>query len=141
MKSIYSFLLVLACFCSFTPTFAASSVSVELKEGSIKFKDLLIASPEIAKSRPMKAVNPAIVGKIIVIGNKKYEIRFFSFEDTSKKLPENITFEGYIEQNSLLESLTIKMEPLPGIIFESFDFRKFKLNDGVYFSMAIRELE
>lgn len=142
MKSIYNFLLVLGLLCVVAaPAFATSSVTIDLKEGSIKFKELLIASPEIAKSRSMKEVNPAIVGKIIVIGNKKYEIRYFSFEDTSKKLPQGTTFEDYIEKNRLLESLSTKTEPLRGLIFESFDFRKFKLNDGVYFSMAIRALD
>ena len=77
---------------------ASSTIQVEVKEGSVKFKELLRASPEIAKSRPMKEVNPDIVGKIIVINNKKYEIRYFSFEDTSKKLPTNITFKDYIKK-------------------------------------------
>ena len=136
MKSIYNFLLALGLLCVVAaPAFATSSDTIDLKEGSIQFKELLIASPEIAKSRPMKEVNPAIVG------NKKYEIRYFSFEDTSKKLPQGTTFEDYIEKNRLLESLSTKTEPLPGLIFESFDFRKFKLNDGVYFSMAIRALD
>jgi len=142
MKSIYKFpLLVAVLFCVVTHAVASSTIQVEVKEGSVKFKELLSASPEIAKSSPMKAVNPAIVGKIIVINNKKYEIRYFSFEDTSKKLPTNITFKDYIKKNGLLESFSTKTEPLPGLIFESFDFRKFKLNDGVYFSMAIRELD
>lgn len=142
MKSIYKFpLLVAMLFCVVTHAVASSTIQVEVKEGSVKFKELLSASPEIAKSSPMKAVNPDIVGKIIVINNKKYEIRYFSFEDTSKKLPTNITFKDYIKKNGLLESFSTKTEPLPGLIFESFDFRKFKLNDGVYFSMAIRELD
>jgi len=141
MKSIYKFpLLVAVLFCVVTHA-VASTIQVEVKEGSVKFKELLSASPEIAKSSPMKEVNPDIVGKIIVINNKKYEIRYFSFEDTSKKLPKNITFKDYIKKNGLLESFSTKTEPLPGLIFESFDFRKFKLNDGVYFSMAIRELD
>ena len=142
MKSIYKFpLLVAVLFCVVTHAVASSTIQVEVKEGSVKFKELLSASPEIAKSSPMKAINPDIVGKIIVINNKKYEIRYFSFEDTSKKLPTNITFKDYIKKNGLLESFSTKTEPLPGLIFESFDFRKFKLNDGVYFSMAIRELD
>ena len=142
MKSIYKFpLLVAVLFCVVTHAVASSTIQVEVKEGSVKFKELLSASPEIAKSSPMKAVNPDIVGKIIVINNKKYEIRYFSFEDTSKKLPTNITFKDYIKKNGLLESFSTKTEPLPGLIFESFDFRKFKLNDGVYFSMAIRALD
>ena len=142
MKSIYKFpLLVAVLFCVVTHAVASSTIQVKVKEGSVKFKELLSASPEIAKSSPMKEVNPDIVGKIIVINNKKYEIRYFSFEDTSKKLPTNITFKDYIKKNGLLESFSTKTEPLPGLIFESFDFRKFKLNDGVYFSMAIRELD
>lgn len=142
MKSIYKFpLLVAVLFCVVTHAVASSTIQVEVKEGSVKFKELLSASSEIAKSSPMKEVNPDIVGKIIVINNKKYEIRYFSFEDTSKKLPINITFKDYIKKNGLLESFSTKTEPLPGLIFESFDFRKFKLNDGVYFSMAIRELD
>ena len=132
MKSIYKFpLLVVVLFCVVTHAVASSTIQVEVKEGSVNFKELLRASPEIAKSSPMKEVNPDIVGKIIVINNKKYEIRYFSFEDTSKKLPTNITFKDYIKKNGLLESFSTKTEPLPGLIFESFDFRTFKLNDAV----------
>jgi hypothetical protein len=126
--------------CAATPVFAGSTVTVPVKEGSVKFKEFLAAAPVIANSKTSKLVNPETGGKVISIGDKKYEIRFFSFEDTSGKLPTNITFKEYIEKLNLLDATSTQTEPLPGIIFESFDFRKFKLNDGVYFSMAIREL-
>ena len=144
-KNIYSFLFILV-FLGFTaPSFAGTtpttSVSYELKEGSVKFSDLLNACPQIAEAKPAKLVNPAVVGKIIAIGDKKYEVRYFSFEDTSRKLPTTTSFQEYIEKNQLGDSMSSRTEPLPGIVFESFDFRKFKLNDGVYFSMAIREMK
>ncbi|HJD55533.1 MAG TPA: hypothetical protein LFW21_02585 [Rickettsia endosymbiont of Pyrocoelia pectoralis] len=70
-----------------------------------------------------------------------YEIRYFIFEDTSKKLPENMNFKEYAEKNNLLDMKSSHSNPLPGIDFESFDFRTVNLDDGIYFSMALRKIE
>ena len=46
------------------------------------------------------------------------------------------TIQVEVKEGSVIISLQLFYK-----LFESFDFRKFKLNDGVYFSMAIRELD
>ena len=140
MKNVCSFLLYILLSCALTSAYANSTITVQTKEGAIKFKEFLAAAPEIADSTVSKRVNPDLGGKVILIGDKKYEIRFFSFEDTIGALPVGMTFKQYIEKNSLLNSNSTFLELLPGVEFESFDFRKFKLNDGVYFSMAVRAL-
>lgn len=72
---------------------------------------------------------------------KKYEVRYFSFEDTDGNLPVKMTFKEYATKNDLLNMESVSMTPLAGIHFESFDYRRAKLNDGVYFSMAVRLVE
>jgi hypothetical protein len=117
---------------------ASKQVVMDIKEGSLKLEDLLSACKEIAQSKSSKFVGKEISGKVIEIGEKQYEVRFFSFEDTSGKLPKDMTFKEYAINKNLLQMHSSVMEPLPGIHFESFDYRKMKLDDGVYFSMAIR---
>ncbi len=56
-------------------------------------KDVLNASKEISESTSSKFVVTNIPGKIITINKTKYEIRFFSFEDTRGILPSNMTFK------------------------------------------------
>lgn len=124
-------------------THAASTsqqIVVDLKEGSLHLEDLLSSSNEIAKSTPSKFVNKKVVGKILEINGKKYEVRYFAFEDAENKLPRNITFQEYAANRNLLKIKSTSMKPLPNIHFESFDCRKAKVGDGVYFSMALRQL-
>ena len=108
---------------------------------TIKLKDLLSASKEIAASTSSKWVNPKIAGQRIKIKGKLFEVRFFSFEDTSKQLPSGMTFKEYAKAKNLMDKDSFKSTPLPGIDFYSFDFRSANLNDDVYFSMAVREVE
>lgn len=121
-------------------TSAPRQVVVDLKESNLKLEDLLAVSSEIAKSKSSKLVNKEIAGKIVEIDGKKYEIRYFAFEDTSSKLPKELTFQEYARDKNLLAMKSSLMQPLPGIHFESFDYRRMKLEDGVYFSMALRLL-
>ncbi|MEM6338685.1 MAG: hypothetical protein AAF673_02010 [Pseudomonadota bacterium] len=65
---------------------AAKSVSVPIKEGTLTMKDIIKANKDIANSVSSKFVNKAIPGTIVEINNQKFEIRFFSFEDTANKL-------------------------------------------------------
>lgn len=116
-------------------------ISIRTEDGSLTLADFLDACVEAAHSIPSKRVSTDLPGKVIYIKGVPYEIRFFSFEDTSGKLPSDITFRDYANQNSLLALKSISTKPLPGIQFESFDFRKNPKNDGVYFSMAIRKIE
>lgn len=119
---------------------ASSQVVVNLTEGDLKLEDLLAACSEIARSKPNKLVNKEIPGKILMINGKKYEVRYFAFEDTSGNLPQNMTFQEYAVNKNLLKMKSSQMEPLVGIHFDSFDYRRMKLEDGVYFSMALRLL-
>jgi|GEM_PF-2892742 len=119
-------------------------------EGNLTLKELLEVAPQIAGSTSSSSVNPQICGLRVVINicglrvvinNVNYEIRYFSFEDTSKKLPQNMTFKEYAEKQNLLDMKSSYSNPLPSIDFESFDFRTVNLGDGVYFSMALRKIE
>lgn len=120
---------------------SSKSIVVDVKSGNLTLKELLVACPNIAKSVSSKWANKALTNEIITIQGQKYQIRFFSFEDTSGKLPKNTTFHQYAIDRSLLEMKSIAMDPLPGIHFESFDYRRADLKDGVYFSMAVRPLD
>lgn len=110
-------------------------------EGNLTLKELLAVAPQIADSTPSSSVNPQICGLRVVINNVNYEIRYFSFEDTAKSFPQNITFKQYVEKQNLLDMKSSHSSPLPNIDFESFDFRTVNLGDGVYFSMALRKIE
>ena len=119
--------------------YAASAESYTLEEGTLKLEQVISACNDIAKSKSDKFVNKAIAGKIIEVDGKRYEIRYFSFEDRSGKLPANMTFKEYLTKNNLLNMQSAISKPLPGIVFESFDYRRAKLEDSVYFSMALRQ--
>lgn len=109
--------------------------------GTLILKDLLVASKMIAESVPSALINKNLPGEIVKINNIDYQVRYFSFEDTSNKLPANITFKEYAKNKNILEMHSTHSNPLPGIEFESFDFRSVNLNDGVYFSMALRAVK
>jgi hypothetical protein len=104
-------------------------------------RDLLSASQDIANSTSSKWINPKISGQKIKINGKLFEIRYFSFEDTSKQLPSRMTFKEYAKAKNLMDKEGTQISPLPGIDFYSFDFRSSGLNDNVYFSMAIRVVD
>jgi hypothetical protein len=116
-------------------------ISIRLEDGSLMLADFLDACEEAAECTPSKRVPANLAGKIITIKDIPYEVRFFSFEDTSGKLSADIPFKDYVKQNNLLALRSIAVKPLPGIHFESFDFRKNPKNDGIYFSMALRKIE
>ena len=121
-----------------TNILAAKSVSVSIKEGTLTMKDIFEANKDIANSVSSKFVNKAIPGTMIEINNQKFEIRFFSFEDTDNKLEDGTTFKNYITQNNLLDLKSIITSPIDGIIFESFSSRSAKLEDKVYFGIGLR---
>jgi hypothetical protein len=120
------------------------NMTVQVEEGTITLGDLLDSCQEISISKSSKRVPIDIPGKIISIKGIPYEVRYFSFEDTSGKIALATSFRDYVEKNKLQGTKSISTTPLPGIHFESFDFRrslKSPLNDGVYFSMAVRKIE
>ena len=95
----------------------------------------------MASCKPSSKVPPGIPGRIIFIKGVPYEIRFFSFEDTSGKISPDTSFHAYAKQKNLLSMKSFVISILPGIQFESFDFHHNPVKDGVYFSMAVRKLE
>lgn len=109
-------------------------------EENLKLKELLDVMPQIASSIPSSSAHPDIYSSKVTINGVNYEVRYFSFEDTSKKLPPNMTFKEYAEKQNLLDMKSSYSNPLPEIDFESFDFRSVNLGDGVYFSMALRKI-
>ncbi|MBS0236413.1 MAG: hypothetical protein JSS50_03635 [Proteobacteria bacterium] len=122
------------------PESAPKQIVMEMQEGNIRLAQLIDASSEIAISRPSKYTNRAVTGQIIKINGRKYEVRYFGFEDSGDKLAPTITFRDYIYMNNLSDMKSMAMDPLPGMHFESFDYRRAKLKDGVYFSMAIKRI-
>ncbi|MCC8376820.1 MAG: hypothetical protein LN567_00190 [Rickettsia endosymbiont of Graphium doson] len=110
-------------------------------EGNLKLKELLDVMPQIANATSSSSAHPEICSSQVTINGVNYEVRYFSFEDTSKKLPPNMTFKEYAEKQNLLDMKSSYSSPLPEIDFESFDFRSVNLGDGVYFSMALRKIE
>jgi hypothetical protein len=118
-----------------------TAVTIEIKAGELTLGQLLTSSPELAAIVQGKSANKQLVGKIININGKEYEIRYFSFEDTTGNLPKEMSFKEYATKNNLLTMSSSAMSPLAGINFESFDYRRAKLEDKVYFSMAVRLVE
>jgi len=116
-------------------------ITIPIEEGAITLADFLNACEEVSTSTSAKRVQTHIPGKIISIKGIPYEVRYFSFEDTSGKVSPDTTFRDYAKQNNLLTLKSVSTIPMPGIHFESFDFRKSLLKDGVYFSMALRKLD
>jgi hypothetical protein len=119
----------------------SKDIVVQIHDGTLTLGDFLNACEEAAQCTSSKRVPTDLPGKIITINNNAYEIRFFSFEDTSGKLASDTTFLDYIKQNNLLALKSIVTSPLPNVKFESFDFRKNPKKDGVYFSLALRQIE
>ena len=133
-------LAIIICFI-LSPLAHGKDMSVKIEEGGLKLADFLEACEEVANCKPSSRVQPGIPGKVISIKGVPYEIRFFSFEDTSGKISPDTSFHAYAKQKNLLSMKSSVVSILPGIQFESFDFRHNPVKDGVYFSMAVRKLE
>lgn len=125
----------------FSPLAYGKDVTVGLEEGTLTLADFLDACEEAAQSQSSKRIQASIPGKIISIKGIPYEVRYFSFEDTSGQISPTTTFRNYAQKKGLLTMKSAAMTPAPGIHFESFDFRQNPARDGVYFSMAIRKIE
>jgi hypothetical protein len=136
-------ILIITCliFSSLTSANFCKDIAVQYEEGTLTLADFLDACEEVALCTSSKRVPHDVAGKIITIKGIAYEIRFFSFEDTTGKITPQTTFREYAQKNNLLPIKNISTSPLPGIRFESFDFRKNPHKDGVYFSMALRKIE
>lgn len=115
--------------------------SESLPQLNIELIDLINSCPKLALSNPSKFVQPELPGSIAQINGVQYEIRFFSFEDRAGRLDKKITFEEYARQSNLLHLKSKTVEPFNKVYFQAFDYRRAKLGDGVYFSMAIRKID
>jgi len=120
-------------------TYALNSFSQHVKP-EITFDDLLGACQKINESKPHKRVDKTIAGSEVIIHGKKYEVRFFSFEDSKNVLHPDTNFGQYVKSHNLGSIAAIHMKYMSGIEFEVFDYRFTKLEDGVYFSRALREI-
>ena len=77
-----------------------NDITIPLKQRAITLGDFLNACEDVAKSKSGKRVQTYIPGKIISIKGIPYEVRFFSFEDTSGKVSPETTFRDYAKQNN-----------------------------------------
>lgn len=141
---MYKKIILIGCLIFSTLTFA-KEMTIKIKDGSLTLGDLIKSCQEIAESKSSKFVPSHIPGKRITVDGQPYEVRYFSFEDTTGKMPNTTTFKDYVQKTNLSEMKSVSSTPLPGIEFESFDFRRKRkdapVNDGVYFSMAVRKIE
>lgn len=141
---MYRILTALLCFGSFTisaATETANTISCVFEPGELLMESFLEACPSFANATPSSRIHAHALGSVIHYNSSLYEIRVESFEDTTGVLPADMTFYEYAAQNDLLGMPSHKVHPLPGICFESFDFRHARLDDGVYFSIVLRKIE
>lgn len=124
-----------------TNSLASKNLPHHHKVGNLTIEDIIQTNENIANSTSSKFVNKSIPGTIIEIKGKKFEIRFFIFEDTTNILEENTKFKDYIKQNNLLKLETIITSPVEGIVFESLSSRSTKLEDKVYFGIGLRIID
>lgn len=145
MRHYLSFLLCFATMSTLCATESKESkdikiVTTKLETGTLVMGEVLKAVPEMAKLKPSNRVPANLIGKIITLGSESYEIRTASFEDTTGKLPSNVTFLQYITQNNLSSMKSSVVHPLPVLNFESFDCRAANLKDEIYFSFVFRKI-
>lgn len=115
-------------------------VVCQSEPGYLIMEELLDAFPMLAGSTSSSRVNPGVLGEIINYQGIRYEVRVESFEDTMGILPVDMTFRQYLANNNLLAMQSRQICPMPGIFFDCFDFRYVGLNDGVYFSIVLRQI-
>ena len=125
----------------FSPSAHGKEIEVKTEEGTLKLVDYLDACEEVANCKHSSRVQLGIPGKVIFIKGATYKIRCFSVEDTSSKVSSDTSFHSYAKQKNLLSMKNSTISILPSIQFESFDFHRNPIKDGVYFSMAVRKLE
>ncbi len=111
------------------------------QEGSLKLHDVLAACPEVRDIKPQASVFTELIGGICTIKNIKYEWRYFSFYVNPDDILATQKFEEYVKNKNLENLPSLSSSPHPDLKFESFDFRRAQLHDGVYFSMALRHMD
>lgn len=130
-SSLIKFLIVMCSVISIT-------IASEFRPGSLTLKQVIDASKIIADATPYKKIDKKLSGTIITINDKKYEIRYFSFDDARINLPKKMSFKKYAYKNNLYSLIS---SPIEGIYFETFDYRMANLRDGEFFSISLRIIE
>lgn len=94
-----------------------------------------------ANSKQSDADNMKIPGSIVLLGEKKYEIVSFKFENTLGVLSEN-TFEEYAKENNLLYMRSVVSRSPEGVVtLEIFDSRRANLDSDISFNISLRPLD
>ena len=111
-------------------------------KGSIFLRELLLAHRMLANSKQSDPDNSKIAKSIVLIGQKKYEIVSFEFNNTLGT-PEEETFEEYAKINNLfyMRSTITKSQEEENSNLEIFDSKEANLEDGIYFYISLRSLE
>jgi len=111
-------------------------------KGSIFLRELLLAHRMLANSKQSDPDNSKIAKSIVLIGQKKYEIVSFEFNNTLGT-PEEETFEEYAKINNLfyMRSTITKSPEEENTNLEVFDSNGANLQDEVSFYISLRLAE
>ena len=111
-----------------------------VKKYEIKFEDLFTACPEIANNLPKRTIYKDLIGSMIAINGKKFEIRNFSYEDcTEDQKYKNTTFKEFIIKNEELSKMTSNSSSFfEKIYFESFGSCSLNPKEKVYVMIVLR---
>ncbi len=109
--------------------------------GSIVLREVLLAHQLLASSKQSSADNMKIPKSIILLGEKKYEVVSFKFENAAGASSEE-TFEEYAKSNNLLymRSILSRSPENDSTILEVFDSSKANLDDSISFYISLRRL-
>lgn len=109
-------------------------------KGSIVLRELLLAHQMLANAKQSEPDNMEIPGSIVLIGEKKYEVVSFKFENTDGILSEN-SFEEYAKENNLLYMRSVVEKSPEGVVIEVFDSSRANLDNGISFNISLRPLD
>lgn len=113
------------------------------KEGSIILREVLLAHQMLANTNPSDVdAHLKILGSIVLLGEKKYKILSFKFEN-APDITSDETFEEYAERNNLfyMKSVVTNRSPEGAVTLEVFDSSRANLDDGVSFNISLSPLD
>jgi len=109
-------------------------------KGSIVLRELLLAHQMLANSKQSDPDNREILGSVVLIGEKKYEIVSFKFENTDGILSDN-SFEEYVKENNLLYMRSVVEKSPEGGVIEVFDSSRANLDNDISFNISLHPLD
>ena len=104
-------------------------------KSSIVLRELLLAHQMLANSKQSDPDNSEILGSIVLIGEKKYEIVSFKFENADGILSDN-SFEEYVKENNLLYMRSVVEKSPEGGVIEVFDSSRANLDNDISFNIS-----